>query len=98
MDEHAVAEDQRASCRNGIPAVLTAVTGKRLEAEGIRRQQTVRAGVPVRGRPQVMRVVKDRETDLLARHTSVVVHPVRGLAPDAFLSGGEVRIHHVTGW
>src|SRR5712692_10114145 len=67
MDEHAVAEKERVSCRNGIPPVLTAVTGKRLEAEGIRRQQTVRAGVPVRGRSQVMWVLEDRDTDILAR-------------------------------
>src|SRR5712692_3692778 len=55
MDEHAVAEDERSSCRNGMPPVLTAVTGKLFEAKRICRQQTVGAGVPVRGRPQVVR-------------------------------------------
>src|ERR1700730_12603995 len=97
MDEHAVAEDERAARWNVIAPVPTAVTGKRLEAERIRRQQTVRAGVPVRGCPQIMRVVKDRETDILACHLTVVVDPVRALAPDRLLAAGAAGIHHLTG-
>src|SRR5580692_9320189 len=75
MDEHTVAEDERASCRNEMPPILTAVTGELFEAERVRRQKTVCAGVPVRGSPQVMRVVKDRDTDVLALHTSGVINP-----------------------
>src|SRR5439155_2602534 len=83
MDEHAIAEDERASRRNRIRPILTPVTGKLFEAERIRGQQTVRTSVPKRGSPQVLRMVEDCDPDILACDPSVIVYPVRALAPDA---------------
>src|SRR5260221_8639176 len=98
MDEQAVAEDERAAGRNVMASVLATVTGKRLEAKGIRRQQAVRPSVPVRRSSQVIGMIKDRETDILGCHAAKVVDPVRTLAPDRLFSAGAARIHHVTGW
>src|SRR6476661_4651607 len=55
MDDHTVAENERVAGRNRQPPVLMPVAGKLLDAERIRRQQAVGAGVPVGGRTQVAR-------------------------------------------
>src|SRR5206468_6258045 len=79
---------------NHIFPVLTAVAGKQSDTERIRREETVRADVPVRGSPQIVRVVEDGNAELLIRHPSVIVDPVSALAPDPFLSAGTARIYH----
>src|SRR5712664_2435810 len=94
MNEHAVAEGQRLTGGNLVLPALLAVAGKLFDAERIRREQTVRAGVPIRGSAQVVRVVEDGDADLLIGHASVIVDPFGPLAPDALLSAGAVRIHH----
>src|SRR2546426_11050662 len=75
-------------------SVLTPVAGKLFDAERVRREQTVRASVPVCRSAQVARVIEDGDADILIRYASVIVDPFGALPPDALLSAGAVCIHH----
>src|SRR5438093_4390640 len=94
MDEYAITQHERTSCRNRISPVLTPVAGELFEAERIRSQQAVRARVPVRRSSFVLRMIEHRDADVFAGDATGIVDPVRALAPDGFFSAGAACVHH----
>jgi hypothetical protein len=84
VQEHAVVERHRLSLLEREAAVLCGVAVEVVVAEGIRREETVVADVPVGRVPKARRAIENRDADVLPGHFAGVVDPFRGLAPSFF--------------
>src|SRR5690349_19898934 len=81
MNDDAPAERKTLACGE-LPVALRLFGIERVLAEGIEREQTVIAGMPVSGVTRILGVIEHGNPNPLALQIACVVHPIGALAPD----------------
>src|SRR5258706_16137814 len=97
MHDHPIAETEFLSRLDGDGTVLRLVVGERCEAERISGEEAVSARVPAYRVVRVLRIVEDRDADLLALDVARIVAPVGRLAPEFLLTDEAIGVGELTG-
>ena len=84
VQPYPVAQRDRLAGRQRVVAILLAAR-EVVQPEWIGGEQTVSADVPVRGKPEAVRVIQDGNAHGLAVHGAVVIDPGGRFTPSVFV-------------